>query len=477
MQRLLSLDKSFDDLEQRIQEAARILRLPNHESSAADLLEPAQFASVHSPHTARHEYVLRWLLEKLNKDPVARKSPLVWSTLLTTLGPLPSPIIAKLLPASNLLPSIVRTLAEIFPGHHLLPADAAPVLDQQENVSQKATKKRKRVVADAEEAQKKQSDRSTVHLSESQSIFLSIAALLRLLLHRAQGPHTSAYAPVHNQIASILRLETPQFATLLKHWLTALLQFCTSGSAPLLPSTHFVSGALRLIWDLSSLQTSSQSGNADSFDALFCQECASPAALLLSRLHDVVPDASGQAADLSSSLQVLERLLAQNLFVPARTAFNATSHGRPASAKPSPRRNQAGLTERLEPFRAQVVHLAAAAAADSASSRDTLRTAERALSNLLDVALRCTPTSTPKQRIAEASWIDSLFTSLCHVLPESTTSNPALARMLNVVLRRKLSLGSTITTKLISDWSGLLSLGQQGDSPTIAQPDFHLVAK
>lgn len=426
--------------------------------------------------------MLRWLSDKLKKEPNARSSPEAWSTLHRILRDLPPAVISKAIPGADLLPTIATTLAELFPttsrsSTHVLPTNAGEV------VPGKSAKKRKRTASDKEEVLSQSGiPQPSPDRADRGAIFLSIAALLRLLLDSAEHSHAKLYAPVHNQIRSALRLANSAFASFLSNWLTALLYFTPRDGQPILPTqANILSFGLHLVTDLLAMQSTSQhSSPADSFDALFSRLCAIPAALLLSTLNTTSTTAE-QSSLVSPSLQVLERLLAQQVFVPARTAFNAHSnHHATLTVKSASRHHHASLSERLEPFRDDIANLAAKSASDGLEKA----TAHNALPHLLDVALRCTPTSTPRQRIAEAPWIDTLFTALCASLPrqapgsvhQSSTANDTLVAMLDVMLRRKLSLTRQLLVDLVHDWSRLLLPAEQS-SPSTGQPDFHLLAK
>lgn len=314
-----------------------------------------------------------------------------------------------------------------------------------------------------------------------------MASLLSLLVDYAEHHDTDAVAPVHNQIHSLLTLTNSAFTDFLKHWLAALLLFVPA--TPSQSHDDFLDFSLNLVTRLLSLQPTNQTSTpAESFDTLFCRACASPAALLLARLHEITPTTAELSPPAMRNIHVLERLLAQNLFVPARAAFHASRDehalpGLPAKSNKS-RRYQITLPERLDPFRREITALSAESASNY-SYAHLLNMAQNSLPYLLDVALRCTPTSTPKQRITEGPWIDAVVAALCSVLPSpvsasdvdsTSVANQTVVAMLDVMLRKKLSLTSALLAKLIQDWSGLLRWAEM-PLPTTSEPDFQLVAK
>lgn len=456
LQRLLSLDKSFDSLTQRCEEATRIIGLPEEQSvldrEIAGCASPDESRGK-ATHTARHEFVVRWLVEKLNKDINARKSPEAWSALYRTFHQLPDAVIAKTASTSTLLSTVTRTLADLFPLQETTVASVA----SNESQSESTPKKRKRNA----------SDKEVLDHADRRVVFLSIAALLRLLLDTVNRPDSRLHASVRNQIRAALTLDTSKFAILLSHWLVAMLDFAPSHTLLISPSQpRVLSYSLDLIQELLALQPIHQQATPeDSFDLAFSNSCVSPAALLLARLQDASTSTLDQRSLVTKAIQIIERLLAQHLFVPARSAFHAAAEHR-IPGKILARRNDASLDDRLAPFHREITHVYARSA--SAGPADAIVTYQRSLPHLLDLAVRCTPTATPKQKIAEAPWLDALFTSLSHVLdtnPDSATRQ-TLADMVNVILNSKLVLSRELLIRLVSVWSGLES----------GQPDLRLVA-
>lgn len=477
--RLLSLDKSFDSLSQRLEEAARILDLP--ELTCPDIERilglpgPADIVIESSPstrttigkliHTARHEFVLRWLLDKLRKDPDTRKSRHAWLTLYQLLLQLPTATVAKATSASVLLPTIVTTLAHLFPTPHSptpTPTPTVSVASTNPLPQDKSSKKRKR--SSLPKHAPISATPETLDTADSRAIFLTITALLQLLLDSLNHPEPHLHPSVYNQIRSLLTIGHSASATLLSHWLIASLDI-TSSSA----DAALLSIALQLVQDLLAIQSISQPDTPDhSFEHLFSLKCLEPAALLLARLQDFsLQDSSTKPASLVSSIHILDRLLAQHLFVPSRTIHHANLNST-TPIKQSPHRYNATLDDRLKNILRRVIQ------ESTMESSANLIAHKKALPHLLDVALRCTPIATPKQRIAQASWFDALFTSMSSILavnPDSVAAQ-SLAAMLAVLQTKNLRLSKELLVDLIRTWSGL----EQNSLQTLDQPDFQLVA-
>lgn len=479
LQRLLALDKSFETLEERIQEAARILNLPGYAKNASPtqdaLLADALLAIASPPlHTARHEFVLRWILDKLRTQPDARSSKAAWSLVAHILHCLPTITITKVLPATSLLPTITQTLVELFPAaKEQSPPSANGNIAQEEVETAPVSKKRKRKSAGGQDVSSQAP--AVLDQTQAQNVFLDLALVLRLLLQRTEQARSADRRVVYSQSCSLLTLDRPLFAKLLKHWLYALLAFFTP--SPTLPPSTLVT-LFQIAADMSTLQPSSNRTHSDSFHLLFCSECLWPAALLLARLHHTSANSPGSPPPLQQAVNILERFFAQQLFVPARAAFHAAQDQSSAYAlKKVVSARQMSLHERVESLRSQVTFVQKEAESD-ATNAHLLHAAQDALPCLLDLAIRCTPISTPKRRIAESSWINTAFMAFYNILPDvqhvaSGTTNTTLITMLDIMLTSKLSVDAEVLIKLLNDKAALFG---PNEGPNAA-PDFHLTAK
>ncbi|KAG9735380.1 hypothetical protein KCU59_g10448, partial [Aureobasidium melanogenum] len=439
LQRLLSLDKSFDSFEQRVQEAARILDIPLDPQS--ELESPA---SSSLSHTARLDFVLRWLLDKLSAPPETCQCLQSWILLRQILERMPSAALAKSLSVASPLNTCSNALAHIFPSAS---SSAASTSDD----AKQSTKKRKRQSA----ANDTTSDHHVL-------IFTQIMASIRLLITRSTQSPSATDAASENRVHALLRLDHADLIRFVRHTLHALLNLQTSHNIP----TSLVASSLALIQDLAILQPNA---SVDPVDISFCTECLWPAALLLQSLHsDSTSDGAAQQ-HAQHAIRSLDRLLATHLFVPARVAFYSSK------AVVQKKRQQAevpGLVQRLEPLR---LHITALLDEDTPDlvKQGQLSSAYGCVPLLLDLAVRCAPISNPKQRIVEAPWIHLVFKSLLDTIASSAKAsdvsivNQKLNEMFNVLSSKSLVLDADVLGEILDQRCNL----------STAHPDFPLVAK
>ncbi|KAI4720315.1 hypothetical protein E4T48_03493 [Aureobasidium sp. EXF-10727] len=438
LQRLLSLDKSFDSFEERITEAARILDISLDPQSA-----PESPASLSLSHTARLDFVLRWLLDKLSAQPDTCQCLPSWILFRRILERMPSAALAKSLSAASPINTCSNALAQLFPPT----SSPAPATTDD---AKRSTKKRKR-----------QSAANDTTADHPALIFGQITASIRLLISRStQSPFATDAAP-ENRVHALLRLDHADLVRFVKHTLYALLHLRTSQKLP----TSLIASSLALVQDLAILQPNA---SVDPLDISFCTECLWPAALLLQLLQsDLTSDGASQQ-HATHAIRSLDRLLATHLFVPARAAFYSSK------AVVQKKRQQVevpGLVQRLKPLRSQIIALLDADASDLVKQAQ-LSHAYGCVPLLLDLAVRCAPIANPKQRIVEAPWIHLVFNSLSDTITSSKTSdaeivNQKLKDMLDVLSTKSLVLDADVLSEM---------LAQRCDLST-SLPDFPLVAK
>ncbi|KAF2774345.1 hypothetical protein EJ03DRAFT_322934 [Teratosphaeria nubilosa] len=133
-----------------------------------------------------------------------------------------------------------------------------------------------------------------------------------------------------------------------------------------------------------------------------------------------------------SQLQEFESLLAKHVFLPAREAFFNAQEPRKGSRKPANEPEALTLAERF----ASLQRL------DSTDSLD----------RLLDIALRCSPAMTPRQRLKEESWVEALFSALVDAAPDDFASamQHMLQRMVTVVRQRQAPLSTGFLQRLVA---------------------------
>lgn len=431
MQRLLSLDKSFDSFEERVQEAARILDISLDTQFVA---QPATSSSL--SHISRLDFVLRWILDKLSAQPDTCQSLPSWILLRRILERMPSAALAKSLSVASPINTCSTALAHLFP----------PTFTPSANTAQDAkpsSKKRKRQSA----ANDTTSDLSAL-------IFAQITVAIRVLISRSTQNPVATDAASENRVHALLRLDHADLVRFVKHTLYAVLHLRTSHN---LPPLH-VAATLSLIQDLAILQPNA---SVDPMDISFCTECLWPAALLLESLHSEPDSASQQRATRS-----LDRLLATHLFVPARVAFYAS---KATVQKKRQQQEVPGLVQRLEPLRSQITALLAEDAPDSVHEGQLLQ-AYACVPLLLDLAVRCAPIGNPKQRIVEAPWIHLLFESLSETITKASDAaivNQKLNDMFDVLSANNLVLDADVLSETLDQRCNL----------STSKPDFPLVAR
>jgi nucleolar pre-ribosomal-associated protein 2 len=432
LQRLLSLDKSFDSFEERVQEAARILDI-----SLDPQFIPGSSTSSSLSHISRLDFVLRWLLDKLSAQPETCQYLPSWILLRRIIERMPSAALAKSLSVASPMNTCSTALA------HLFPPNSTPALNTADD-AKPSTKKRKR--------QSAANDTTSDHPA---LIFAQITVSIRVLISRSTQSPAATDPASENRVHALLCLDHSDLVRFVKHTLYALLHLRSSHN---LPPSH-VAATLTLIQDLAILQPNA---SVDPMDISFCTECLWPAALLLQSLHaDLGSNGASQQATRS-----LDRLLATHLFVPARAAFYAS---KAIVQKKRQQPEVPGLVQRLEPLRSQITALVDGDTSDPVN-QGQLSHAYGCVPLLLDLAVRCAPIGNPKQRIIEAPWIHLLFNSLSETITKASDAvivNQKLNEMFDVLTDKNLVLDSDVLSEILDQRCNL----------STSKPDFPLVAK
>lgn len=195
----------------------------------------------------------------------------------------------------------------------------------------------------------------------------------------------------------------------------------------------------------------------------FARDCLVPCSVLLKQLsHSPTSGSnkrrrgaqSGTTPDADASHE-LEILIARHVFLPSRSAILQ------AADKPESEQTMSELVTKLASIKSAI--------ATAGASQDQLC---GALPNLLDVALRCVPMTTSRQRSKERPWVEGVFQELlvCLDIDGKLVSPSALAGMLHVVGKRA-SLPASTLRELVQRYSGLANEKQVG------LVDFALVAE
>ena len=283
--------------------------------------------------------------------------------------------------------------------------------------------------------------KATLEHTHVLNVLLAVMDVVNLLLETSLDIHG---APVK----AALSVPAIEAASFLGAWLRCVYDVAVLGSNPISQAVQYshLHPSIR-IWKLRK-HSAEENG-------LFADACLAPAASLLSVLtpksaHQA-PKRKRQDHEKSSEQdckQALESLVARHIFLPARTAFFraqdlAESKGRRPIGSQHPTFT---ITAMLEP-------LEAAFALDDEQARDQLAS----LPLLLNIALRSTPTPTPRQRLKEKPWVEAVFEAL-HQCNKSAaggvTSCTALVQMLRVIGERA-SLSREALESIVRQYSNL----------------------
>ncbi|KAM0721285.1 hypothetical protein Q7P37_003573 [Cladosporium fusiforme] len=196
----------------------------------------------------------------------------------------------------------------------------------------------------------------------------------------------------------------------------------------------------------------------------FAKNCLAPCAVLLQQLSSATlsgasnkrrrgaQDQTIHEADLMHDLEVL---IARHIFLPARSSFFQTQDKESSESTPSE------LAGKLESIKVGI--------AGQDVQTDHLC---EALPNVLDVALRCIPMTTSRQRSKERPWVEKVFQELLACLDDGgkLKSQTSVVGMLKVIGNRA-SLPTTMLKELVQQYSGLSVA--EGSGPV----DFALIAE
>jgi nucleolar pre-ribosomal-associated protein 2 len=453
-------------VDEQIEQAAQIIGLPGN------WMNTTGGERVHVTETlvkARAEWVLRWALDKLKDETAsgktARGTVALWKLLDWMLAVLPVSRSAPHL-RDAVFPSILeRTMTEQFdqtlPAPTSADVEMSDVSGSSETISEntKPSKKRKRGAA---------STNGTLGQplgpSELQKLFITVRTVVRsitgLSATRKQGEDT-----VQAELMKIvLRSDSAQAASILKNWLSAVEKLLAL--APTTSGDQHLAEILDLslvaeIWELRASTSSDESGaSADEFS----EECLIPALTLLDTfkaLRSVYPDQS-VISSIDRATQAVEKLLARHLFAPAKAAFLADADKSAESR--SKYREATLLTSNLGPLRVRL--LQAAKIEDQGESVPAgLAALSGASSELLSLAIRISPSKTPRSKLAEKPWIEAVFIALvecagCSLTtpPEFVTSQTAidvLVHAIGILREHNVSIKSDILKDLFWYHSGI----------------------
>ncbi|GAB7340169.1 hypothetical protein MBLNU457_6643t2 [Dothideomycetes sp. NU457] len=487
LDRLKVLDKTFDTLEQRIDEAARILNIRLEHGQHPALVAAGHKQRLDLPSYGRHEFVLRWILEKLKTQPEARSTVAAWSLAWHVVQDMSLASCVRTLGPSGVMSSVRDALIERFPSENSSFSTTSVLQDGQE--SGKVSKKSKKRKSTSDTNTPGDSDDMDTHIR----LFANIAMLVQVMVSKSGYLQTGQDTVLKHQMHAALRLDGEVRTQMMKHWLLALVCIIGRPKNKHLSSSAFLSSNTFLLLDVWNLQALPTSAERDASVQSFCTECGWPLFLLLSylRMETESRDSSDAVSPkLKEAIEGLQRLFAAQVLMPARRAvLEPTSE----AAQTTPSEKSPRLLDFIRPICEKVEALKQSKDSD-VDGQSQLQVAQLGLSGMVDVAVRSIRFNTPKRKQHEMPWINSLIMALqCLTSQDASTTvrgrhfvtNSSLAGMLSILLERKLSLSAETLTFIIEHHCHLPSADSSqpqhsldtpqagGDSP----PDFALLAK
>ena len=257
-------------------------------------------------------------------------------------------------------------------------------------------------------------------------------------------------------VKQLLSKDGASAAALLGVWIGRVTSL-ESGNTP---SKNGSNDNLRLVLPAIRLWAIRKPSNSD--NDVFAKECLVPCSLLLQQLSNSTISGSKKRnrpqAISSSDVDVahhLEILIARHIFLPARSALFQ------AAGTSGSEETTSDLAMKLSSIKSTI--------AEANTPQEQLC---KALPVLLDIALRCVPMTTSRQRSKERPWVEHSFQELLTCLDDNgkLVSQEALSRMLQTVGKRA-SLPATTLKDLVQRYSGLTS------TKKTESVDFSLIAE
>ena len=453
-------------MNEQIEQAAQLIALPDDWTTVTG---DARARITKTLVKARAEWILRWALDKLKDETVAGKTArgtfALWTLLDWMLAVLPVSRSAPHL-RDAAFPSILeRTMTEHFdqtlPGPTAADVEMSDVSGSSETINEntKPSKKRKRGAASTNGT-----SGQPLGPSELQRLFITVRTVARSITGLSTTQRQGEDTVQAELMKIVLRSDSAQAASILKSWLSAVEKLLAL--APTTPGDQHLAEILDLslvveIWELRISTASDESGaSAGEFSA----ECLVPALTLLDTLkalRSVHPDQS-VVSSIDRAAQAIEKLLARHLFAPARAAFLADAD---KTTETSGKYREATLlASNLGPLRAKL--LQAAQIGDSGESVPTeLAALSGASSQLLSLAIRISPSKTPRSKLAEKPWIEAVFIALVECAGCSLTTPPefvtpqtaidVLVHAISILREHSVSIKSAILKDLFWYHSGI----------------------
>jgi len=447
--RLQSVNQDFSNLNEQIRQVAHVIRLPD--DWALSKQKEGWSASLQHVVCARAEWVLRWVLDKLKDDTEAgtgaRSTPLAWQLLECMIHILPVSRSAPHLRDAGFTTILERTLVENF-DKDLQSLSAASDDDVQ---MQDASESSETIHEDSQPSRKRKRGTSAASPSKrAASTSIDPTTLFRVVrgtlesITQVSSPHSRIIDSTQQELMKmVLRTETAQASRILKFWLMTVHKLLTRSSTG--PEQLAELSVVLEIWEVRIVDTDDTTGSSSED---FANECLVPTLQLIEGLRSATKQSSVRALDVA--VQALDRLLTRHVIAPSRAAF---AEEKPADSKPA-HREASALASCLNPLRALLLQSAQIEDAGEVVPAHLVSLFD-AVPYLLDLAIRASPSKTPKARLAERPWIQAVFVSLSECAGCSLKTPPEFVTSKNAVVALQSAL-QVLMSHNISMHAGIL---------------------
>ena len=416
LQRLLNLEKNFSKVHDQLQEIRDILSLNERRSVK-------KYFSNH----CRAKWAIRWLQKKTQSSEDVAADPHSWSLLHDILTSTDPSIALQTLDRQAFLLAVGKTLCNIFgeddakisrPPTPSSSNEQHPVAPEMPKDPSDASKKKKRKASDPLQRGNSKKQRveegsplatRTSTLRYPNQLFTCIRRSLELLVSLAEHGSSDASMSERRAVKSTLTCDTPTAAMVLQGGLEALrfLHPKSSHIVPTVPNDKQPSYGLEAFAYIWETAVNSSSESSAKFSQTFAEYCLPSAASLLS-LHGrySTSPADRLARDKETqTITLVARLIARNILVPARVAYQDESVARiPSERETKDATDDSRLSDLLKPLK---IHL---------SKTSTQELINEAIPRLFRLCLQYSATTSRKQRMQESPWIQHLFDAFGSVL-------------------------------------------------------------
>ncbi|KAI9694692.1 MAG: hypothetical protein M1822_000308 [Bathelium mastoideum] len=485
LQLLNSIDRQDGSFTEKLYEAATIIEFPTNvlhsENSNLDGWKLTQ------RQRARFEWVLRWLLDKLQSPGevghVARDTPEAWRWLRLLCQSLPRSRVIRQLLSTKLFSSLEQCLDKL--STHFQEFSESAISASPNGRSSLGKRKR------SESLDRDTSFNLDSDIQKRLNSFLAVVAFLDSLHVLLKDASDHGHQDAVEQFKAVARNAGSYAPNILSYWLRCINHIILNASVSRptwIRSTQ---------WDwLQPILPIWESQKLDAFTDLFSENCLIPAAQLAASLTRRIKSLFSQGREdddatksdidvLKTTLNNLERLLAKHIYQPMIVRVVSSDHkfsqkGPNTSAKAS-NSEESKLNANVENFDSMLVPLSKTAGGDILED-STSESIRRAVPGLLDIAIRSSGTSRTTQQ--KRLWVETAFISLARCLGILTPANaapnfqadsvPLVVSMLQILRARRETLSTNAFDVLIEKYSGLTE--DAAENKAKAKPNWDLIA-